>query len=399
MHASRILRRCLSSVFDSMHAARARRLLGAVEALIHGRRLTLIDLARSWVGATWVHAPLKGLDRLLGNPHLAAALTALHRAMAEHLLVNAHPLILVDWSDLKGDGRWCLLRAAVPVGGRAMTIHEEIHPLRAINSPAVQARFLVALARVLPAGLVPIMVTDAGFRSDWFRAVLARGWHFIGRIRNNTRVRSEFECAWQPCSALHPRAGASARDLGEWEIVKTKPLSCRLVTVLRARRGRDQCTRLGAPQQSTTAKRSRRSAREPWLLATSLPKETSTATLVVKHYAKRMQIEAAFRDLKSHRYGAGFQDSLSRKPNRLQILLLLHTLACFAAWVMACAAENVSAIFCDPLARQARHRGCYSWYRRGQAWLVRTVLPEPIRQRIRRPSLLTHQFRYAWDSV
>lgn len=390
MHASHILRRCLSSVFDAMHAARARRLLGAVEALVHGRRLTLTDVARSWVGATWIHAPLKALDRLLGNQHLANALWGLHQAMASHLLIGRHPVLLVDWSDLKGDGRWCLLRAAVPVGGRALTVYEEIHPIDAMNRPTVQARFLQTLSRVLPVGAVPIVVTDAGFRSDWFRAVQARGWHFVGRIRNNTRVRSAPEDAWQPCSALHPRAGASARDLGDWEIVKSKPLSCRLITVVRAPRGRDQRTRRGKPQQGTTAKRSRKSAREPWLLATSLPVEAGSATSVVRLYAKRMQIEAAFRDLKSHQYGAGFEDSLSRKRPRLLILLMLHTLACFAAWVVACAAESAGTNVRDPLARQARHRASYSWYRRGQAWLVRPVLPEPIQRWIRRSRLLTN---------
>ena len=59
--------RCLASVFDSMHALRRCTLLLAVEALIAGRRLTLIDLARAWPGAHRVRAPLKRLDRLLGN--------------------------------------------------------------------------------------------------------------------------------------------------------------------------------------------------------------------------------------------------------------------------------------------------------------------------------------------
>jgi hypothetical protein len=53
-----------------MHALRRRVLLCAVEALIHGRRL--IDVARAWPGAERIRAPLKALDRLLGNRHLHA---------------------------------------------------------------------------------------------------------------------------------------------------------------------------------------------------------------------------------------------------------------------------------------------------------------------------------------
>ena len=70
MHASAILQRCLAPVLGSMHAGRRSVLLKAVEALIAGRRLTLIDVARSWLGAERVRAPLKALDRLLSNRHL-----------------------------------------------------------------------------------------------------------------------------------------------------------------------------------------------------------------------------------------------------------------------------------------------------------------------------------------
>ena len=117
MHATEILRRTLRQALDPMHARRRNVLLNGVESLIAGRRLTLTDLSRSWPGATFAHAPLKALDRLLSNRHLHGELDGLHRAMAVWLLPEARPVIVVDWSDLKGDGRWCLLRAAVPVGG------------------------------------------------------------------------------------------------------------------------------------------------------------------------------------------------------------------------------------------------------------------------------------------
>ena len=48
MRAAQVLQKCLSEALDGMHALRQRVLLKATEALISGRRLTLIDLARSW---------------------------------------------------------------------------------------------------------------------------------------------------------------------------------------------------------------------------------------------------------------------------------------------------------------------------------------------------------------
>jgi Transposase DDE domain len=54
------------------------------------------------------------------------------------------------------------------------------------------------------------------------------------------------------------------------------------------------------------------------------PELPLTARQMVRIYARRMQIELSFRDLKSHRYGQGFEDSLTRKGERIEVLLLLR---------------------------------------------------------------------------
>ncbi len=46
-----------------------------------------------------------------------------------------------------------------------------------------------------------------------------------------------------------------------------------------------------------------------------------------------MQIDLAFRDLKSHRDGQAMEDGLTRRGKRLQILLLINPLAAFASWL------------------------------------------------------------------
>ncbi|RBB29582.1 IS4 family transposase, partial [Xanthomonas oryzae pv. oryzae] len=56
MRASEVLQKCLSDSLSGMHALRQRALLRAVEALVHGGRLTLIDIARAWPGARRVRA-------------------------------------------------------------------------------------------------------------------------------------------------------------------------------------------------------------------------------------------------------------------------------------------------------------------------------------------------------
>jgi len=62
-------------------------------------------------------------------------------------------------------------------------LFEEVHPTSQLASPRIEAAFLTRLQTLLPEGVRPILVTDAGFRVPWFRAVEALGWHWAGRVR------------------------------------------------------------------------------------------------------------------------------------------------------------------------------------------------------------------------
>ncbi|MDT0499076.1 hypothetical protein RM530_17165 [Algiphilus sp. W345] len=81
------------------------------------------------------------------------------------------PIILIDWSDLKADRRWLLLRATLWTKGHALVLYEGIHPLRRQNSPRVERDFLLTLKSMLPEGVRPVIVSDAGFRGPWFAQV------------------------------------------------------------------------------------------------------------------------------------------------------------------------------------------------------------------------------------
>lgn len=84
------------------------------------------------------------------------------------------------------------------------------------------------------------------------------------------------------------------------------------------------------------SKKSRTNAereREPWLIATSLPAESSLTGAVIAAYRKRMQIEEGFRDTKDERYGLGLDMSLSKTKERYTVLLLVAALAAFVAWL------------------------------------------------------------------
>jgi hypothetical protein len=155
MRATKVLQKCLHPALREMHACRQRVLFAAVEGLIAGRRLTLIDVARAWPGAERVRAPLKALDRLLSNAHLHVEREPLYAGMARWLVRTPHPIIVIDWSDLKADRCWHLLRAAIPVGGRTLPVLDRVFPAGQQNSLRPSGFFCSGCNRFFPPRRVP----------------------------------------------------------------------------------------------------------------------------------------------------------------------------------------------------------------------------------------------------
>ena len=227
MHALVILHQWFQSCCPGIHAVRLSAILAAVSTAIAGRRLTLTELGRALPGPAHVKHNIKRIDRLLANRHLASDRIGLYRALARRVVGKAtEPVIIVDWSDLSPDRRWQLLRAALPVGGRTLTLFEEVHPLRLFANPRVHRRFLTRLKALLPEGVRPILITDAGFRGPWFKSVNRLGWHWIGRIRNRDFVRCVGERDWKGGKTLYAMANARPRSLGLFEVARYSPFQC-----------------------------------------------------------------------------------------------------------------------------------------------------------------------------
>lgn len=368
MHAVKVLRNCLRSVFDRMHARRCAALLGAVGALLTGRRLTLMELARSWPDAERVSAPLKKLDRLLGNRHLADEREALYGALSAWAVRQPNPVIIVDWSPLDRRGRFQLLRAGLAVGGRTLTLYEHVCPAHQAGNPKIERALLRALKRSIPSSSTPILVTDAGFRAPWFLAVRKLRWHWIGRVRGRAlvkpKVAENWPDRWIPCTQLYRRVRDKARDLGLWDTVRDNRIVCRLVLHYKAPQGRMDTTLAGERARNRYSRKIAQRESEPWLLAAS-PTLQMTPAQIVATYARRMQIEQSFRDLKSHRYGVGFEDSLTRTRDRLAALLLILALATFLAWAIARGATKDVVQAARATITRSKRATAISWHRIG----------------------------------
>lgn len=338
MHGSSLIQTWLHRNCSFVHRARSTAVVKAVAGLLHSEKLTLTHVGRGVRGAAFEKHNIKCIDRLLGNRHLARERLGVYRAMAHWLLGSTErPQIIVDWSDCESGHAHLMLKAAVPVSGRALSIYEEVHPLRRYNSPTTHRRFLERLSLVVPQRCRPIIITDAGFRGPWFKVVESYGWDWVGRVRNMVKFRLEETGAWRYTRLLY--AGASRRPsyLGRCWLSSKHPYRCHLHLYKALQRGPGRPRKRSGDGRNTT--RARRLARDPWLLATSLSPKAWSARRIVKLYEKRMQIEETFRDLKGHRWGFGLQYARTRSTERLEILLLVATLATLATWLAGLVAK------------------------------------------------------------
>jgi hypothetical protein len=141
MHAQRIIQDLLSTECPSIQAKRRDCLAAAVEAGSKGS-LSLMGISRASGNTTAIRHRIKRCDRLLGNSKMEKERQPVYAAMARRIMCGiTKPLIIVDWSDLRADRSLQLLRAALVVQGRAMTLYEEVHPMSRATSLKVHRAF------------------------------------------------------------------------------------------------------------------------------------------------------------------------------------------------------------------------------------------------------------------
>jgi DDE family transposase len=340
MQAKQVLHNLLQKIGSQMHKMRRTALAVNVMAALHGEVLTVTQLGRSITSRAKEKHCIKRADRLLSNRRLQAERLGLYCSLTQWLIgAKQRPVIIVDWSDLDECKRHFLLRASVPLRGRSLTLYEEVHTAKSKEKPAVHRRFLQCLQAMLPPNCRPIMVSDAGFRTPWFKQVEALGWDWVGRIRNRHQVQLGGKDAWIPCKALYDKATPTPKALGPARLTLSNPIGCQLVLYKAKPKGRIHLNRFGKASQSAHSRKQAKAQREPWLLGTSLPGGFKQADKVVKLYALRMQIEEAFRDLKSTRFGLSLELHRTYQVERLQVLLLIATLALMVAWLIGKATE------------------------------------------------------------
>lgn len=341
MHARKVSHKIINNTCAWMHQARRNALTEVVLAAIADRRLSVTGLGRALDSDAREKHCIKRADRLIGNEYLYSEFRDVYYAFSQIIIgTSQRPVILIDWSDLDPYKRHYLLRASVAVDGRSLTLYEEVHELKTKDKHKTHHQFLQRLNELLPEACRPIVVTDAGFRIPWFKELDRLAWDWVGRIRNRNMVRSSEDDDWFDCKILYAGASSSPKYLGMMQLTRQSAYNCHFVLYKGKPKGRSKMTCHGERARGHNSEQCARREREPWLLATSLPVTSKIAKQVVALYSTRMQIEESLRDVKSIRFGIGFELNLSRSKNRLQVLLLIAMVATFILWLLGMAARK-----------------------------------------------------------
>ena len=249
---------------------------------------------------------------------------------------------MIDWSPLCADQSWQLLRAAIPAGGRSLTLYEEVHPRSKLGNREIQHRFLDRLSTMIPEACFPIVVADSGFKTPFYRYIENQlKWHWVGRIRGQ-----DFLCwhnqgnQWVGAKSLYGKATKIAQYLGQVKWTQRNPFDALIVLVRQSRKDRKSLTLTGKERQSKQHKSHANREKEPWLLVASLSLHQRTPKQIVKIYHARMQIEEGFRDCKAVYYGLGLSQHRRMNQNRRSILCLLAALAIFVLWCVGTAGRK-----------------------------------------------------------
>ena len=297
----------LDENFQSIRRSRRSALAAIVFGAMQMQGTGVLALGRAMTGPTCAKHRIKRVDRFLGNEQIETDALA---SGLFHLLRGRQrrPVVLVDWTDRK---RYKQLVFALSKDGRAMpflclTIEkgdfEDATEGLEIDAEREGLRRLEAMC---PPGVTPLIMADRGFgNARWLGDIQKRGWYFVQRLAKNHYMETEQFAG--VLSELGICRGWRPRDWGWGAMGEQSEGEMRLVTVYD------------------------RDAKGPWYLVTNLPE--IQAKRVVALYAKRMWIEAMFRDLKSRKWGLGIDQvqlsTVDRTDRHFIIVAIAYILLC-----------------------------------------------------------------------
>ena len=257
------------------------------------RRVSQADVGRAMETDTVAKYNIKRVSRFVRNNRVDMAegcrgLIALAAKAAGRCLVVA-----VDWVDI---GKYKVLKAAVPVRGRAAPILFAVYPKWRLKKSqnAFEEAFFELLRTLVPARTWTIIVADRGFaRAELVGCLRELGMNHVIRVNAKVRFVSD---RFDDLLSRHGVRQGGHRDLGFGRYTARWPVERRVI--VRWERGYEG----------------------PLVIGTDLMWNWRK---VVEVFKRRMSIEELFRDEKNIRYGWGLRQTKVGTAGRLERLLLV----------------------------------------------------------------------------
>jgi hypothetical protein len=326
----------------SIHAARVESLANGMTGVVFAATLAIHAIGQAYARCANITAKsgVKQIDRLLSNT--GVEIEHVLKCWARFVVANRTELWLaMDWTDFDDDNHTTLAVYAVTNHGRATPLSWRTFEKSNIKGTQKRREYemIDRLHRWLDPGIRVTLLADRGFGDKKLYEFLQfLGWDYVIRFRGAIHVTS---------------SSGERRTARDW-----LPPSGRATMLKQAR---VTASRFDVPAVVVVWDKN---MKEPWCLATTLA--SSSASTVVKTYARRFTIEETFRDQKDPHFGMGLRATHIGNADRRDRLLLLAAMAHAFLTLLGAASERSG--LDKYLKVNTVKRRTHSLYRQGLYW-------------------------------
>ncbi|HAT9776961.1 TPA: IS4 family transposase [Legionella pneumophila subsp. pneumophila] len=396
MEANDLLHIHLMEECPYIHSKRLQALMDVACGLQKRQKLTLTEMGRGLDSPSTIKNRVKKVDRLESNEHLYEELSSIYFGLSsflfKYLNYQDNTAIIIDLCCLKDGQDIQMLSAEIAFKGRSLPLYREVFKSGGFSGRAES--FVSALKHCLPANKKVVFIMDAGFGEEWLNAIERNHWYWLIRIRQGKMVKLSEEQGWQGVKDLIPLLPQRTTSYDEASIMKEHDHPCRVITTRKAPSKRKKPIK--APRNDKAgSNKYRRSASEPWILATNLPKIDFETTKVVQYYSKRMQIEQSFRDVKNHQFGLCARDIRTRSVYRWGVKMLLASIVQLLFWIIGVIghSQGFQSIF---QANTVKDKKVFSYFYLGQLIVEYNKLNDLIIDYEHLPTLIEQELAKKW---
>lgn len=395
MNANTLLHNHFINFCPDIHAIRLQSIMDVASGLQKSQNLSMASMGRKIDAASKIKNKIKKVDRLESNVHLHKELENLYQALSSYIFTyvsyEANTPIIIDLCYLKDNCAVQMLSAEIAIKGRSLPLYRDVFNQGELKKRASQ--FISNLKDFIPKNKPVIIIMDAGFGEDWFKAIESQGWYWLVRIRQGKNIQIEPHAEWTSIKDFIPTIGLKSKCYPNAKIMKEHERNCRIVTVkkLPKNRRKPQFT----PRNDKAGNNAYRlAAKEPWILATNLPTQYKT-TQIINFYKKRMQIEESFRDVKSHRYGLSGRYISTTCVHRWGVKMLLASIVQIVFWIIGVIghSQNFQKVF---QANTVKDKKVFSYFYLGQLIIEHDKLGELIIDFENLPKIIEQELARDW---